>query len=102
MPPLLKTKLLQKLVSFAEKAKEKSEDTQNNPGNQNSGAINSIPNNNTKKNNNKNFKYRNRAERSEKLFVHPVSYVKRQTTLQRKTTMEKMQQKDYLPGTKDR
>ena len=53
--------------------KEQSEVTQNIPGNKNSGAYYSIPNNNTNKNKNNN-KYTDSEElkESQKLFIHPV------------------------------
>ena len=44
------------------------------------------------------------TERNEnrKLFIHPVRHVEKQTTPQRKTTMERMQAIDRLPGIEDR
>ena len=56
-----------------ERQKEQSEDTQDNPGNKNNGAKNSIPNNNTnkKKKNNNNYKNNNRAERKPKTAYPP-------------------------------
>ena len=38
---------------------------------------------------------------SQKLFIHPVRYVGRQTTPQRNATMEPMQQIERLPSTED-
>ena len=53
--------------------KQQSEDTQNNPGNKNSGANTSIPTNNTNKNihNNNNYKNSNRAKRKPKIVYPP-------------------------------
>ena len=41
-------------------------------------------------------------EESQKLFIHPVRHVGRQTTPQRNATIEPMQPIDRLPGTEDR
>ena len=38
---------------------------------------------------------------SQKLVIHPVRHVGRQTTPQRNATMEEMQPIDRLPGTED-
>ena len=40
--------------------------------------------------------------KSQKLFIHPVGHVGRQTTPQRNATMEPMQPIDRLPGKDDR
>ena len=39
---------------------------------------------------------------NQKLFIHPVRHVERQTAPQRNATMEPMQPIDRLPGTEDR
>ena len=41
-------------------------------------------------------------KQSQKLFIHPVRLVGRQTISQRNATMEPMQPIDHLPGTEDR
>ena len=51
--------------------KQQSEDTQNIPGNKNSGANNSVPNNKTNKKNNKNYRNCNRAGRKPKTIYPP-------------------------------
>ena len=81
--------------------KKQSEDTQNNPGNINSSANNSIPNNNTNKINNKNnYKIVTEQKESQKMFIYPVRHVERQTTPRRIAIMEPMQPIDHLLGTK--
>ena len=83
--------------------KQQSKDTQNIPGNKNTGAKNSFPNNNTNKSNNNNYKNSNRAEgKPKKLFFHPVRHVGRQTTPKRSATMEPMQPIERVAGIKDR
>ena len=59
--------------------KKQSDDTHNHPGNKNLGANNSIPDNNKNKNNNNSKKIRE-PRKSQKLFIHPVRHVGRQTT----------------------
>ena len=67
---------IKKLVPSAKKQKEQSEDTQNNPGNKNSGANNSIPNN-TANNKNNISKKSNRAEKEPKtVYPHFETYGK--------------------------
>ena len=39
--------------------------------------------------------------KSQKLFIHPLRHVGRQTTPQRNATMEPMQRIDHLPGKED-
>ena len=80
--------------------KQQSEKTQINPGNKNSAANNSVPNNDTNKQNN-NYKNSDNSEKSQKLFIHPVTHVGKQTTPQTNATMEPTQRMDHLPGTKD-
>ena len=52
--------------------REQTENLQNSPGNRNSDADNSIPDNKTNNNNHINYKNCNRAEGSQKLFIHPL------------------------------
>ena len=80
--------------------KEQSENNQNDPGSKNSGANNSIPNKNTNKNNNNSETVTDLKE-SQKLFIHPVRNLGRQTTPQRNATMEPTQPLDRLLGTED-
>ena len=83
------------------KQRKQTENNQNNPGSKNSDANNSIPNNNVNNNNNNN-KISDKAEKSQKLFTHPVSHVEKQTTPQRNATLEPMQPIDRFPGIEDR
>ena len=83
------------------KQREQTENNQNNPGNKNSDANTSNPNGNVNNHNNNN-RNRNRAEKSQKLFTHPVRHVARQTISQRDAIMEPMQPIDRLPGREDR
>ena len=80
--------------------KEQVEGTQTNPGGKNSGAKNSIPNNNN--NNNKNNKNSNRAEKSQKLFIDAVRHVAKRTTPQRDIMFEPMQRKGHFSRTANR
>ena len=85
------------------KKTEKTEGTQNNPVNKNSGTNNSNPNSNVNSNNNNNnYKPVTEPRQSQKLFTHLVRHVGKQTTLQRIATFQPMQPIDRLPGTKDR
>ena len=59
------------ISAFAKKQKEQSEDTQNIPGNKNSGANKSIPNNRTNNNNNNDYKNSNGAGRKPKTAYRP-------------------------------
>ena len=66
----------QDITKFQKRQREQSEDTQNNPGNKNSGAKNSIRNNNTKKNsNNNNYKDSNTVKKKPKIVYSPVRHV---------------------------
>ena len=97
-----KTRFYKNKCRLLKRRKEQSDDTQNNPRNENSGANISLPNNNTiENNNNNNYKNSNRAEKSHKLFIHPVRHAGKQTTEQRNATMEPIQAIDRLPGTED-
>ena len=84
------------------KQREQTENNQNNPGNKNSDANTSIPNSNVNIHDNNNNKNSNKAERNSKTVSNPVRHVEKQTTPQRKATMEPKQSIDRLCGTEDR
>ena len=77
------------------KQRQQTENNQNNPENKNSDANTSDPNSNV--NNNNNNRNSNRAEKSRKVFTHPVRHVAKQTIPQRNATSEPMPPRHRRP-----
>ena len=82
------------------KQREQTKNDQNNPGNKNSAANTSNPNGNV--NNNNNNKNSNKAEKSQKLFTHPVRHAEKQTTPQKNVILEPMQPIEGTEARKDK
>ena len=82
--------------------REQTQDTQNNPGNENTGAKALIQKaTSTIITTTTTTKTIKEPRESRKLFSHPVKYVEKQTTPQRNATLEPTQPIDRLPGTED-